>query len=278
MRIWIALIALLVVPVPASASVFSGLGTWIDIYDTHVIANPTSTVATATRQGVKTIYLETSNSTSPHTIMAATSLRRLITQAHAAGIKVVVWYLPTLAHLTLDQNRLVAATTFAGPGGVDGLAIDIESTAVARVSVRTKRLLKLFRGVRRAVAPNLPIASIIPAPPGMALRPTYWPKFPYAELSALSDAWLPMCYFTYRKLNSAATAAYAHDCVQMIRNAAPNVPLPIHVVGGLASGTSRAAALAFGRQMKTDRAAGISLYDLSTTRSGHWKALHDAGW
>lgn len=277
MRIWIALIVLLALPASASASPFAGLGTWIDIYDTAVIANPAKTVATARAHGVKTIYLETSNSTQRHTVVNAPGLRRLIAEAHAQSVAVVVWYLPTLENVNRDRTRILAATTFAGAGSVDGLAVDIESSAVSRPTVRNRRLLKLMRAVRRAL-PTLPLASIIPSPPGMVLRPTYWPGFPYAELSALSDAWIPMCYYSYHATTTAQIAPFAHDCVQLIKAATPNVVLPIHVAGGLAGGTTRAGTRAFADQVARDHAAGISLYDFATTRSGHWRALRDAGW
>jgi hypothetical protein len=278
MRIWIALFALLVIPVPASASVFTGLGTWIDIFDTKLVANPATAVATAKAQGVRTIYVETANSSSAHDVMAPDSLRQLVAQAHAAGIKVVVWYLPTLKHVARDRRRLIAATTFAAPEHVDGLAFDIESSAVKNVTVRNRRLLQLFRSVLRAVPAWMPVASIIPSPPGMASLPKYWPGFPYRELSALSDAWLPMCYSTYHVKKSKEIAAYTHQCVQMIRAATPNAPLPIHVIGGLAAGLSRARTQAFAAQVKADRASGASLYDLSTTSAGNWRGLHAAGW
>ena len=42
-------------------SAYTGLGTWVDLYDHQVLANPEVQVAKMAKRGVGTLYLETSN-------------------------------------------------------------------------------------------------------------------------------------------------------------------------------------------------------------------------
>ncbi len=47
--------------------------------------------------GVQTVYLQTSHSRSAQDVMEPERLDELIDAAHANGMHVVAWYLPTLA-------------------------------------------------------------------------------------------------------------------------------------------------------------------------------------
>ena len=192
---------------------FDGLGTWIDIYDLVSAAHPRRTVARAARNGVSTIYVETGNSSQADAIVRPAFLRTLIAESHRRGIRVVAWYLPTLRDLARDRRRLIAASRI----GADAIAIDIESSAVKRPSGRTRRLLHLVREVRAAVPGRF--GAIIPSPPGMRLKPDYWPGFPYRELAASTDAFLPMCYFTYRTIDPMMVERYAGACTDELSTA-----------------------------------------------------------
>jgi uncharacterized lipoprotein YddW (UPF0748 family) len=93
---------------PARAAVFSGTGVWIDIWDA-LEKNPTSVVTTAQQQGVSVIYVETANAKSKVDVVNPAPLKQLVTLAHAAGIRVVPWYLPGFQKPKVDQRRRAAA-------------------------------------------------------------------------------------------------------------------------------------------------------------------------
>ena len=114
---------------PARAAVFSGTGVWIDIWDA-LHKNPARVVATAQQQGVSVIYVETANARSKRDVINPARLKQLVTLAHAAGIRVVPWYLPGFQRPKVDQRRLVAALAIGGAEPVDGIAVDIEATYV----------------------------------------------------------------------------------------------------------------------------------------------------
>ncbi len=60
------------------------------------------------------------------------TVARFITAAHAAGIRVVAWYLPTFGRPRAGQSRALAAIRFRSSGGdaFDAFALDIESARI----------------------------------------------------------------------------------------------------------------------------------------------------
>ena len=74
---------------------YRGLGTWIDIYDDAQLKAPEATVDRIQARGVRTIYLETANFKQSRDVVRADRLSRLLDAAHARGIAVVAWYLPS---------------------------------------------------------------------------------------------------------------------------------------------------------------------------------------
>src|SRR5207244_11943246 len=151
-------------------------------------------------RGVRTPYLETSNSNRAADLVRPAALGRLVDAAHARGLRVVAWYLPTLVRPARDLRRSLAALRFRTQTGrsFDSFALDIESSAVRAPPVRTARLLDLSRRLRAAVGPSYALGAIIPSPRGMQLLPKYWPGFPYSDLYRVYDVFLPMAYFIYR--------------------------------------------------------------------------------
>src|SRR5206468_2176981 len=127
-------------------------------------------------------------------------LGRLVDAAHAAGLRVVAWYLPTLLYPARDLRRVLAALHFTTPAGgrFDSFALDIEASDVRTVSLRNARLAVLAAALRAAAGPAYPLGAIVPSAVGMELHPKYWPDFPYAQLRQSFDVFLPMAYFTYR--------------------------------------------------------------------------------
>jgi hypothetical protein len=254
-------------PVP-----FHGLGAWVDIFDRHAFAHPRATAIRLARRGVRTLYVETSNSYQPRPIAHPVGLGRMLDAAHRRGLRVVGWYLPSLRSLDLDRFRLATAIRFRSPAGgrFDALAIDIEDSSVRRVERRNRRL-RMLLGQIRGWLPGRPLGAIIPSPRGMQLARHYWPGFPYGSVLAKSDAVLPMDYFTYRVHGPAAVARYTARNVALLRNRDPGAV--IHLIGGIAGDASRAEVRAFVSAANAAHVAGASLYDAGQTGRGAWLEL-----
>lgn len=281
LRIWLAVAALaLLLAVPGTTSAapvnaYRGLGTWVDIYDPGAFAAPERAVAQMAARGVRTLYLETGNYKSKAALVRPDRLARFVEAAHAAGIRVVAWYLPSLANLERDFKRSLAAIEFRTPNGerFDSFALDIEAAVVRSPQRRNARLLTLSRRLRQAAGADYPLGAIIPSPRGMELTPSYWPGFPYAELASIYDVFLPMVYFTYRVEGGPATRRYVERSLQIIRTETGDPNVPIHVIGGVGDRTSAAEARAFMRAVAACAPIGYSIYDFTVTREATWRAL-----
>lgn len=256
-------------------SPYRGLGTWIDIYDPTAWNDPEGTVSAVAARGVATLYLETSNDRAATDLFRADRLGRLLDAAHAEGIEVVAWYLPSFANLKRDLRRSLAAIRFRSPSGerFDGFALDIESPTVRSPARRSARLLTLSHRLRNAVGPGRALGAITPSPRGMELSPTYWPGFPWADLGGLYDVFLPMTYFTYRVEGGAAAAAYLTRSIAIVREETGLADVPIHLIGGIGDRTSKAEARGFMRAVAACGPIGYSIYDFFTTRNATWVEL-----
>src|SRR6266511_3309468 len=103
-----------------------GLGTWVDIYDAALWNDPPAAVQTMQADGIRTIYLQSSNF-SHADIEFPTRFGEFIDAAHAAGMRVVAWYLPSLAHLNvyLSESMAVIAYRSSPRSGVGACALEI---------------------------------------------------------------------------------------------------------------------------------------------------------
>src|SRR4051812_21317387 len=72
---------------------FGGFGTWVDIYGAEW-NDPETAVTAMAEHGVKTLYLETGNYSHVASVYRPVQAARFIDAAHAAGVRVVAWYLP----------------------------------------------------------------------------------------------------------------------------------------------------------------------------------------
>ena len=254
---------------------YAGLGTWIDVYDPHAWAAPDATAAAVRARGVRTLYLQTSNSNRSADLVRPAALGRLVDAAHARGLRVVAWYLPTFLHPARDLRRALAAVGFRTQTGgrFDSFALDIESSSVRSPALRNGRLLDLSRRLRAAVGPTYPLGAIIPSPVGMKLLPKYWPGFPYSDLWRVYDVFLPMAYFSYRAHGDAAVADYVRRSVGIIRARTGDPDVPIHVIGGISQRTGPAEARGFMRAVRGCRTYGFSLYDFFGTSTTAWRTL-----
>ena len=258
---------------PRAASLYEARGSWLDIFAGPVWAHPRSVVASLKRHGVTTLYLQTGNYSQGVDIVRPRVLDAWLRAAHAAGLSVVGWYLPSFAQPGADTRRAIAAIDYRSPAGdrFDGFALDIEAS-VAPLPVRSERLLALAAELRRAAPLGYPLGAIIPSPVGMVRHPRYWPHFPYRRLSTVFDAFLPMAYFSYYAHTPAAAYDYTRRVVTLIRQQTDPQVL-IHLIGGLANRLDPAAVAAFARAAADCRVDGLSLYAFPQTSAAEWTAL-----
>lgn len=262
----------------AAVEIYGGLGSWLDIFAGSPWTRPRAVVAALRARGVRTFYLETSNYSQRVDVVDRAAQGRFLDAAHAAGIEVVAWYLPSFAHPVLDLRRSLAAIRFRSATGqrFDSFALDIEASVVRDVALRNRRLLALAHSLRVAVPDGYPLGAIIPSPVGMARHPHYWPRFPYAGLARSFDAFVPMAYFTNYVRSPAAAYDYARDVVRAIRAGTGDDGVPIHLIGGAASNASAAAVGGFARAASDCAVAGISLYAFPQTTAAQWSRLADS--
>lgn len=254
--------------------VYSGLGSWLDIYAGRPWSDPNGLVARAKENGVTTLYLQTSNYRQKAAIVRPFVLGAFIDAAHAAGLRVVAWYLPGFTRPRRDAARALAAIRFRSQSGqrFDGFALDIEASLVRDVRVRNERLLALAALVRSAAPHPYQLGAIFPSPVGMRRHPHYWPGFPYAALAPSFDAFLPMAYFSHYAHTPAAAYAYAHDVIVMLR-AQLGTRVPIHMIGGSSARMPAATLTGFVRAVSQCGVQGVSLYAFPQTSSADWAAL-----
>jgi hypothetical protein len=274
-----ALAAVLVAPASRASvqpSAYAGLGTWLDIYATSYWAHPQREVAAMARDGVRTLYLQTGNYEQSIDLVRPDRLGRFIDAAHAAGIRVVAWYLPSFLYPAQDTRRVLAAIRFRSAKGerFDSFALDIEASLVKSVPLRSKRLLQLSARLRRAVGRPYPLGAIIPSPVGIRRHRHYWPHFPYRGLARYYDVFLPMAYATNRHVpGSSFTRAYDAADIAIIRTRTGKPHLPIHLIGGLANAMGTREIAGFMQAVGDCAPLGYSLYAFSVTRQTTWKAL-----
>jgi hypothetical protein len=101
-------------------SAYMGLGTWVDLYDHQVLAKPEAEVAKMAKRGVGTLYLETSNYQMRDDIVNPVRVARFVEAAHANGMQIVAWYLPSLMNIAPDDAAEIARRLDAdGDGYID---------------------------------------------------------------------------------------------------------------------------------------------------------------
>jgi hypothetical protein len=275
----VVLSAVLVAPAAGAShhrSPYAGLGTWLDIYATPFWTHPRREVAAMARNGVRTLYLQTGNYEQSVDVVRPQALGQFIDAAHAVGMRVVAWYLPSFLYPAQDARRALAAIRFrtAKGGRFDSFALDIEASLVRSVPLRSKRLLQLSARLRAAVGPRYTLGAIIPSPVGIRRHRHYWPHFPYRPLARYYDVFLPMAYATNRHVpGSSFTRAYDAADIAIIRTHSRKPDVPIHLIGGLANAMGAKEIAGFMAAVGDCEPLGYSLYAYSVTRQTTWKAL-----
>jgi len=255
---------------------YAGLGTWVDIYATTTWANPQRAVAAMARDGVRTLYLQTGNYSQPVDLVRPHALSRFIDAAHAAGMRVVAWYLPSFDNPAQDARRALAAIRFRSSTRqrFDSFALDIEAGFVKPVALRNQRLLRLSARLRAVAGSRYSLGAIVPSSVGMRRHPRYWPRFPYRPLARYYDVFLPMAYFTDAGVHgSKPSRAYLAANVRDIRIRTGNPNEPIHLIGGIAGSMGAKETAGFMHAVADCAPLGYSLYEFPITSRSAWKAL-----
>ncbi len=257
------------------AAVFGGLGTWVDIYDGAVYAAPERAAQRIAARKVETVWVETANFGASVDVVEPVRLGRLVDALHARGVRTVAWYLPGHVKPTLDRRRALAMLGFRTPqgGGFDGVALNIESTRLRNVALRSQRAVALARQLRQE-AGDMPVAIVPFNPRGLERRPSTWPRFPWAQLAEQTDAFAPMVYTGGAYNGFDATYGYVTRALRLLRAETGDPDVPIHVAGGVADRMGPDELAGFAAAVEDDGATiGVSLYDWMTTPARAWPVL-----
>jgi hypothetical protein len=256
-----------------SLNAYRGLATWVDMYDRALWRGPEAIVADMRAHGVRTLFLETGNWRIDRKVYKPSIVARYVDAAHREGMKVVAWYVPDFRTLDRDLARSLAAIRFTTSTGqeFDSFGLDIESPELRDPKVRTARMLRLSKQIRAAVGSAYPLSAIVPSPYAMQLIPTYWPGFPFDQLSSLFDVFVPMGYFTFRTNGPTQAAGYTRATLDLL--SARTGGAPIHANGGLAENTSGSEVRAYVRTALRQGVIGASLYDFGTMGPEDWTEL-----
>ena len=254
---------------------YEGFGAWIDAYDWSAqftrspnLVGPAD-VDFMADQGVQTLFVQASRWNSPTDILEPQRLQAIIDRAHARGIAVVGWYLPTLEDPATDLRRILAIASL----GIDGVAVDIEARNVPDVGERNRRLVALSQQLRASL-PGKAIGAIVLEPVLLQdVNPNYWPAFPWAQIAPYYDVWLPMSYWTNRVGPWRAAHDYTADNMARVRQLIGRPDAELHPIGGVGDKTTVEDLQQMVAAAVEQHAIGGSIYDYRTSRPEFWATL-----
>lgn len=253
-----------------------GLATWVDMYDwseTFTMGRPRlapGAVDAMAGHGVQVLEIQASASSAPTDVLEEGLLRQWIARAHAHGIRVVAWYLPTLVDPAGDLRRLVAISRL----GVEAVGVDIESESVSDPAVRSARLVQLSQAARAAI--RLPLQAITMPPVVLDLvNRAFWPNFPWQGIASSYDVWTPMSYWTDRSPASGYRNGYrySHDNTAWLRRDLGDPAAVVTLAGGIGDLTTGADVSGFLQAGAETAVVGGGIYDFRTTTDAQWAAV-----
>jgi hypothetical protein len=251
---------------------------WLDVLDwsPSYTGNRASVAPSAVDRmadlGVQTIYIQTSRFNRPEDVIDPGVLGQFIDRAHARGLRVVAWYMPTHEDQETDVRRLIAAANLP----VDGVCVNIESTNQPDIGLRNARLLDLSARLRAATAKPMS-AVVIPPVVTQILNTGYWPNFPWKQLSGTYDVWMPMAYWSNRSPESGWRDGYRYiaENTKLIRTLTGNPNAAVHPVGGIGNEITADEVNGMAQALVDTNAIGGSVYDYATTGDALWPSLHN---
>jgi hypothetical protein len=261
--------------VPAvGLTAFSGLGSWIDVFDHD--DDPGSVVPlvkAAAKRGVRTLYLESARYTSATDIQFPHAFGAAIDEAKAHGMRVVGWYPPGFVDVGMEVRRSLAAIRFVSPKGnrIDGFGADIEYTeAVRDHGVRSKRAVDYSNRLRAAVGASYPMGAIVIPPTSLEANAQRWPDFPWTSLAKSYQLFMPMNYWTAHGKDPQTASDLTKRNIEKTRSLTGK---PVHIIGGLGESADVDQVAAYVKAAREGGSLGGGLYDYTTTRSDVWGEL-----
>ena len=250
---------------------FSGTGSWVSLYDTHALRHPRQVVATLREHHIHTLFLETSNDRQHRDVVHPVAIARLLDAAHAAHIAVVGWYLPSFTHPGREEQRALVGARFRSPSGngFSAFALDIESTAIRSLRVRSARAVEVTHAVRAALPSRMALGAITIDPDGGR----YWNGYPFSELARYVNVFLPMEYFTYRTYGVQRVAAYSAANVRLVRKLADDSAFPVAPIGGNVLAAHLPSLRAFLHATAASDTTGVSLWEYGGMSPAKWSLL-----
>jgi hypothetical protein len=263
---------------PVLAQTYSGLGSWIDIFDDGAWAQPEAAVRVMYREGATILFLQTASSRPGPPVHRPARTARFLRAAHARDMTVIAWYLAPYVDRRYETRRAIRAIRFETWDGesFDGFALDIETAADSPPApVRNRRLLVMSQRLRDVAGPLYPLGAITPSPAGLAMPhgQTWWPDFPFRELHEIYDAFLPMGYYTYHATTARGAYRDTRRNLRLLREETGDPYVPIHLVGGSAAYSNAAEGRAFAHAANRHGVIGASMYDQATMGAEDWDAV-----
>ena len=223
------------------------------------------------------VWVETANYGAPVDVVEPVRLGRFVDALHARGIRVVAWYLPGHVDQALDIRRSLAMLSFRTPNGgaFDGVALDIESTKLRNVALRSRRAVALARAAarrrparRRSRSSRSTRGASRSTPDDLAEASRGWSS------REVADAFAPMIYTGGALRGFDATYGYVTRALRLLRAHTGKPDVAIHVAGGVANRLGPEELAGFAAAVEDDGGAiGVSLYDWTTTPSRAWPVL-----
>ena len=263
---------------PLLAGTYSGLGSWVDIFDDAAWQNPEGAVRAMYRRGATILFLQSASSRPGPAVFRPARTARFLRAAHARGITVIAWYLAPYVDRSYETRRAIEAIRFETRDGerFDSFALDIETAPDSPPAhVRNRRLLAMSERLRRVAGPLYPLGAIIPSPAGLAMPHgrRWWPDFPYRRLDRLYDAFVPMGYYTYHATTADGAYRDTRRNIRLLRRETGDRRVPIHLIGGGAWDSNAGEGRAFARAANDYGVIGASMYDQMTMGPEDWRAL-----
>ncbi|GAB3427794.1 PLL family lectin [Flindersiella endophytica] len=255
---------------------FRRLASWVDTLD-YSSLTPATAVADLDARGVRTLFLGTARFNGAADFFDQAEMAQWLDAAHAAGLKVVGWYVPAYGDLARDVRRTAAIGTYVSPTGqrFDAIGVDIErfgSDGEVDHDTFNARVVPHLQQVRAGT--DAVVGAITPSPFGTDPG-SRWTGFPWAGVGANSEVVVPMALWSFRNnFTPAEVKAWVADQVNRAQSLTGK---RVHVEGGvLGEGSTtvdNTRVQAFVEATIDAGAIGGSQYDYRTTSTSFWSIL-----
>ncbi|MEZ5371167.1 MAG: hypothetical protein R2704_00115 [Microthrixaceae bacterium] len=220
---------------------------------------------------MSTLYIQSARTSRSDSVSDPARFAEFVEAAHAHGMKVVAWYLPTHEDPAKDLRRVLAPLDY----GVDGIGIDLESKDLPDIQLRNERAVELVRNAAD-LAGDIPVGAVVFAPQALdRYEPETWPYFPWAEVADAADLMVPMAYWTIYAEEFPASVdpvAYTEETLRLLRERV-GATEPIHSAGGLLQNSSGGDVAAAATTARATGAIGVSMYSWSGVKPGQLESM-----